>query len=1143
MIYQPSNVTPSTFTENYTINAKDTINISWQVNGNSPLNYTQLFFYDSNGICFNLTEIGGVEKDLFYGTDEFGNPVMFNYAPNKTWSELGISNGNEYSFQIAQFYGEKSTSNYVISEYNNQKNGAIEQGKNYYYSYDGKYYVFTAPIDREDYTIVYQGNNIIMVLNYVYQTNYTANNIKNHFAYFTSCSIQNKVPKGATFLRRTSGEISVANATISTTNYYFYARNPFNITEDNKDEMNIGTLHTFEKRFSLADNEAINARWQLHKGDELVDDTGVISTGKLEYYYGAFENDTYSLTLTIQNQYGQTASYKSTFTVQYDVQIDDEFSTLTCHSDYAELEFKTVKPVNINPTTSGGEQLTENGLLLNTNDYIRYEDIVIGNTTQTGLDFDPQFSILYKAKNFPINIFKTIQDTTDTSYKRQDIHNDILLETRDNEVAVYNFVENEHLIHLTLDENIDKAKYLYWEHFEDYSFILIPRYEATSAIEKKIKIKRVGEPEEELPRPTFSISSYDQFFEPHDIISTGEDEFYSIWKTMDLIDLGETDNTFDILSMNERGQYYKYIGETDTFIQNYYYYLDYSNNGELEINGVNTAPPQTTEGFVYKYTYQGGDWTSDNFSGNHEDSFLDIIEYNGDKWIGVASSERTTFYNITTNTDFFIINGFSVSDLTFNNTYIALCGYWGLYYNTLSDFFSHIGETASISAFANIFLGDKRYHCEFFNHYLITDRGIYNADFSSTKRYYQTFNFDDKYDIVSYLTTLCATNQTWELDNTTYHLLRINSNGLIMPIRITSQKGVVNIRIGSTDIPKILNDLAYDLKITSEGTGTNISKFYITINGVTTEHSISFTSPQIKHVIILGEQLCEYFAIAKGNVSIDNLTINNEYMYGKYTGNDRSLNAGYEIGEVSVSRNGTVYNVDTKRVRDYTINSNNSYVFDTRYLLKKDDEHKIDRKTLSCFKLTYCELIEAQQTDNNVYHLVNLWRFANNIDEGSITNNNNPEFLDNFTRYPYKQPSKQMYRSGTLQSLLSRFCDKYDINGNLIKPNDYEDTAEQMEELFNASLSDNDFFLRDMKGNMYKVAIDSPITQTINNKSYKQEVTISVSWKEIGSCDKISIISAPTDEGWRDEYDEGVVILPKFREVTNEYGIGVEINC
>ena len=79
----------------------------------------------------------------------------------------------------------------------------------------------------------------------------------------------------------------------------------------------------------------------------------------------------------------------------------------------------------------------------------------------------------------------------------------------------------------------------------------------------------------------------------------------------------------------------------------------------MEIQGSYTAPPQTTEGFVYKYTYQGGDWTSDNFSGNQEDSFLDIIEYNGDKWIGVASSgRRTTFYNITTNTDFFVINDY-----------------------------------------------------------------------------------------------------------------------------------------------------------------------------------------------------------------------------------------------------------------------------------------------------------------------------------------------------------------------------------------------------------------------------------------------------------------------------------------------------
>lgn len=157
-----------------------------------------------------------------------------------------------------------------------------------------------------------------------------------------------------------------------------------------------------------------------------------------------------------------------------------------------------------------------------------------------------------------------------------------------------------------------------------------------------------------------------------------------------------------------------------------------------------------------------------------------------------------------------------------------------------------------------------------------------------------------------------------------------------------------------------------------------------------------------------------------------------------------------------------------------------------------------------CFTRQYYSLVEATpsvQTSNNdmatpnVYNVINTWAFGANVEAGSIGNNNTPTFLQNFTKYPFRQPSTPAPKSGVLQGLLSNV-----VGG------DYNDTAAQMEALYNISQSQNSFFLLDMKGNMYMVHTSGAITQTINTKSGKQEVTVSIPWQEIGDCDGVALI-------------------------------------
>lgn len=155
-----------------------------------------------------------------------------------------------------------------------------------------------------------------------------------------------------------------------------------------------------------------------------------------------------------------------------------------------------------------------------------------------------------------------------------------------------------------------------------------------------------------------------------------------------------------------------------------------------------------------------------------------------------------------------------------------------------------------------------------------------------------------------------------------------------------------------------------------------------------------------------------------------------------------------------------------------------------------------------CIRLNAYSLIEAQTADsptanaNSPMTAVNVWNFGNNIESGGISNNNSPTLQENFTPYPWRNSSTAFYKTGTLAALLSNA-----VNGK------YADTTEQMKRLYKISLSQNVFFLRDIKGNLYMVHTQSPITQTISENTPQKAVTISLPWVEIGSANNIALTS------------------------------------
>lgn len=198
----------------------------------------------------------------------------------------------------------------------------------------------------------------------------------------------------------------------------------------------------------------------------------------------------------------------------------------------------------------------------------------------------------------------------------------------------------------------------------------------------------------------------------------------------------------------------------------------------------------------------------------------------------------------------------------------------------------------------------------------------------------------------------------------------------------------------------------------------------------------------------------------------------------------------------------------TKQFKDFSAESGQKYVYELFAVLSNDSlSAPVESQPIGIIYRAY-QLIEAtvDDSDPNVYHALNTWLFGNNIEAGSVSNNNTPTFLTNFTQYPLRQINTQAPKSGVLQALLSNVSNYA-----------YRDTAQQMEALYSISLSTNTFFIKDMKGNVYMIGVADAITQTINTKTAVQQVSVSIPWQETGSAEDAVIVQLPTDEGWQGE--------------------------
>lgn len=188
--------------------------------------------------------------------------------------------------------------------------------------------------------------------------------------------------------------------------------------------------------------------------------------------------------------------------------------------------------------------------------------------------------------------------------------------------------------------------------------------------------------------------------------------------------------------------------------------------------------------------------------------------------------------------------------------------------------------------------------------------------------------------------------------------------------------------------------------------------------------------------------------------------------------------------------------IGSKSFRDYSAASQNTY----QYYVYASTESYYAASSLATDPVTPVfwnyTLMCCSKDDDGVYHLENEYRFALDVASGSVGNNNSPQFQQNFTKYPIRQPVNTNYRSGTLSAMIGKVAD-----------GKYVDSVKLMQELYNLSTSTLTKFLKTRKGEIFMVETASPVQMQIGDNYVDQPAKISLPWVEVGDAANVSIVA------------------------------------
>lgn len=300
----------------------------------------------------------------------------------------------------------------------------------------------------------------------------------------------------------------------------------------------------------------------------------------------------------------------------------------------------------------------------------------------------------------------------------------------------------------------------------------------------------------------------------------------------------------------------------------------------------------------------------------------------------------------------------------------------------------------------------------------------------------------------------------------------------------------------------------------------------------TWEGTLTYTQDNVTALTLNGAQTCEYLWLYRGEFPLSiiyNLMGGEWYepaydpmvlFLATFVNNDLSADVSGGSGDVIYGM--TIYRRESDNevllhiadmepgytlFRDFGCKSNTPYTY---YLYTRGQDTYISAPFESPVVrpgYNFYTLMEASvdPSDPNQYHVIQAFMVSGNLNAGAVSNGNNPNLLENFTRYPLRQAVPQNYHSGVLTTLIGAVD---------YTRNNYSDTWSLAEKIQALSLSQNTLFLKDMKGAMWMIHTNGPISMSVDDKSYAQPIQMNFPWVEVGSAEGLSIVSLPTDSTW-----------------------------
>ena len=148
-------------------------------------------------------------------------------------------------------------------------------------------------------------------------------------------------------------------------------------------------------------------------------------------------------------------------------------------------------------------------------------------------------------------------------------------------------------------------------------------------------------------------------------------------------------------------------------------------------------------------------------------------------------------------------------------------------------------------------------------------------------------------------------------------------------------------------------------------------------------------------------------------------------------------------------------------------------------------------------------LLECIKNNNGEYVVQKEFMFKNNINSNAVSNNNNPNIINNFTPYPTVQLSPHNYKSGTLTALIGGI--EYDVNADVYR---YKDSIELRNAIYSLSTKANTLFLKNRKGDLLEIKISDAIEMATNDNTREQIQTMTLPWIEVADASDKTIIAS-----------------------------------